>query len=88
MLTLSCWLPLGSGKAVCGSCSGRKVRLHRWLEQDKPHALRESLSAEALRVCDDCYSAGSVQAGVLVDSAMEGMPEPRGGMPEPELEPI
>ena len=63
------------GWAVCASCSGHKAVLDRWLEPDKPHALREDRrSDEPLRVCDLCHRALGGGAG----QPAEGVP------PEPE----
>ena len=42
------------GFAVCGSCSQHRHNLNRWLEDQKPHELRETRSIEALRVCTGC----------------------------------
>ena len=46
------------GWTVCGGCSRGTLVLERWLEADKPHALRECKSAEPLRVCDRCLEHG------------------------------
>lgn len=59
------------GWAVCGRCSPKKLVLHRWLEEDKPHRLRETKSTEALRVCLGCYKAERAS-----QSALEPEPEP------------
>lgn len=45
------------GWAVCDNCSPNKLVLHRWLEEDKPHALRETTSPKALRICLICHDA-------------------------------
>ncbi len=46
------------GWTVCGGCSKNTIVLERWLQADKPHAIQYSRSAEALRVCDGCYTHG------------------------------
>jgi hypothetical protein len=46
------------GWTVCGGCSKNNIVLERWLQADKPHAVQYSRSAEALRVCDACYTHG------------------------------
>jgi hypothetical protein len=55
------------GYVVCSSCSDHKVKLARWLEDDAPHALRESRSIEVLRVCNRCFTSGVDQTGLLVE---------------------
>eukprot|EP01043_Picozoa_sp_COSAG02_P014404 COSAG02_NODE_593_length_19851_cov_13.232736_12_plen_379_part_00 len=62
------------GWAVCDRCSPNKLVLNRWLEDDKPHALRETRSPHALRVCLGCYGA---------ELAAQATTEPE---PEPEPE--
>ena len=41
------------GWAVCGGCSAGTLVLRRWLEPDKPHAVRDE-DSEPLRVCNLC----------------------------------
>ena len=59
---------------MCDRCSQNKLVLHRWLEEAKPHTLRETKSPKALRVCLGCYGAEL--------AASQSTPEP-----EPEREP-
>ena len=44
------------GWAACGACSSRKRILRRYLEDNKPHTVRERQSAYPLRVCDLCHT--------------------------------
>jgi hypothetical protein len=59
------------GWAVCDRCSPNKLVLNRWLEEDKPHVLRETKSPQALRVCLGCYGAE-----LASQSTTEPEPEP------------
>ena len=46
------------GWAVCAGCSENALVLDRWLEAEKPHALREDRRSDApLRVCNMCHVA-------------------------------
>ena len=55
------------GWTVCGGCSKGTLVLERWLEAEKPHALRSCKSAEPLRVCNRCLEHGPT----LTDAADE-----------------
>lgn len=52
------------GWAVCDACSQHRVKLHRWLEDKKPHELNTSRSADKLRVCDGCHAQHSARASL------------------------
>ena len=61
------------GWAVCDKCSPKKLVLLRWLDDQKPHALKETKSTEALRVCLGCYDA---ELNPLSTVGPEPEPEP------------
>lgn len=44
------------GWAVCGSCSTHVLKLDRWLDSEKPHAVWHTASTVLLRVCDSCHA--------------------------------
>eukprot|EP01046_Picozoa_sp_COSAG06_P060529 COSAG06_NODE_12913_length_1313_cov_0.903624_1_plen_242_part_10 len=59
------------GWAVCGSCSAGTLVLGRWLAPDKPHAVCEHLSKEALRVCNLCHTHLVASAAPLPNAARQ-----------------
>eukprot|EP01045_Picozoa_sp_COSAG04_P019940 COSAG04_NODE_1986_length_5067_cov_2.041667_6_plen_354_part_00 len=84
------------GWAVCAGCSEHKLALDRWLEEEKPHALREDRRSDApLRVCDMCrvvLTDPAREAELEPESELEPKPGPEPEpaecpQPEPELEP-
>ena len=73
------------GWAVCASCSEHRLVLDRWLEPDKPHALREDRrSDEPLRVCNMCHRV--VCGGAMASSqATPGLEQEPQTEPEPTI---
>ena len=81
------------GWVVCASCSEHRLVLDRWLEPDKPHALREGRrSDEPLRVCDMCHRVlrGGAMAPSDTTAGVGHVPQGQedfGPQSEPEFEP-
>ena len=79
------------GWAVCASCSEHRLVLDRWLEADKPHALREDRrSDEPLRVCEVCHRVlrGGAMASLEATSGrheLEQAEEDFGPQAEPDF---
>ena len=74
------------GWAVCDSCSPQKLQLNRWLENEKPHTLREGPSPSTLRVCTSCAQAlVAPQPKVEPEPNLQRPPAPL-PLPQPELQ--